>query len=287
MWRNLSLLAGLVPGGIVAGAMLIARRRAKRLGARPPMRDKLLRPAGFSLNEQLFDLWGQIVFWLALASFIAPLADNAFAASDSIGFATRIGYLLVFGVLAGLCSVVVLRKLKRIKAVRQGLLGELAMGELLQVLLRDGFRVFHDIPGDGKWNVDHIVVGPTGVFAIETKARTKRPGPHGEADYRAAFDGQSIVFPGFADQRPVEQAKRNAKWVANWLSQATGHPVAVQAVVALPGWMVDRDIRGCGVMVLSGKEVASFIKSGKPQLSEATISRIAYQIEQKCRDVQF
>ena len=56
--------------------------------------------------------------------------------------------------------------------------GERLVGETINWLMKDGFDVFHDYPIDpnGKsGNIDHIVVGPNGVFAIETKAvRTNR-----------------------------------------------------------------------------------------------------------------
>ena len=39
--------------------------------------------------------------------------------------------------------------------------------------MRDGFAVFHDVPGDKAFNVDHVVIGPQGVFAVETKGRGK------------------------------------------------------------------------------------------------------------------
>ena len=43
------------------------------------------------------------------------------------------------------------------------------MGQELERLYQEGFFVFHDWDS-GKGNVDHFVVGPKGVFAVETKA---------------------------------------------------------------------------------------------------------------------
>lgn len=37
-----------------------------------------------------------------------------------------------------------------------------------------GNRSFHDFPAGKDWNIDHVAVGPGGVFAIETKTRSKR-----------------------------------------------------------------------------------------------------------------
>jgi hypothetical protein len=175
---------------------------------------------------------------------------------------------------------------RRIRSHRMGLLGEQAVAEQLQRLLPLGYQIFHDVPGDGKWNIDHVVVGPAGVFVIETKYRTKRPGKAGERDHEAVFDGNKIQFPSGYDAEAPEQASRNARWLANMLTKATGERVMVQPVVALPGWWVtlksDADVK-----VLSGKQVSGFIAKEPAQLSDKFIQQISYQLEQRCRDVEF
>ena len=50
---------------------------------------------------------------------------------------------------------------------RLGLEAEMAVGQELNQLLRHGYWVFHDLPAD-KFNIDHVVVGRNGVFAVET-----------------------------------------------------------------------------------------------------------------------
>jgi hypothetical protein len=146
--------------------------------------------------------------------------------------------------------------------------------------------VFHDVPGDGKWNIDHVVVGSAGVFAIETKSKTKRPGKKDERDHEAVFDGKAIHFPWGYDTEALEQARRNATWLANTLSKATGERVTAQPIVALPGWFVTLKAKS-DVKVLNGKQVPGFIARGPAKLSPKVIQQIAYQLEQRCRDVEF
>jgi hypothetical protein len=52
----------------------------------------------------------------------------------------------------------------------RGAAGEEQVGRLLDELAGDGWRVIHDA-SFGHGNVDHIVLGIAGVFAIETKSR--------------------------------------------------------------------------------------------------------------------
>jgi hypothetical protein len=57
---------------------------------------------------------------------------------------------------------------------RRGAHGERRTARLLDRLTRDGFVVFHDlaVPGNTSANVDHLVIGPSGVFVIDSKQWT-------------------------------------------------------------------------------------------------------------------
>lgn len=52
----------------------------------------------------------------------------------------------------------------------QGAEGEEVVGKILESLVEDGWHVIHDVCF-GHGNIDHIVVGPGGIFTIETKSR--------------------------------------------------------------------------------------------------------------------
>src|SRR3546814_10876601 len=64
------------------------------------------------------------------------------------------------------------------KAWQAGYLGELATAQALNNLTAQGCLVFHDLP-TGRANIDHIVVAPKAVFAVETKWRSKGSGKAG------------------------------------------------------------------------------------------------------------
>lgn len=52
----------------------------------------------------------------------------------------------------------------------QGAEGEEVVGKVLEGLAEDGWCVIHDVCF-GRGNIDHVVVGPGGIFTIETKSR--------------------------------------------------------------------------------------------------------------------
>ena len=57
---------------------------------------------------------------------------------------------------------------------QRGAAGERRTARLLDQLSRHGYVVFHDlaVPGNTRGNVDHLVIGPSGVFVIDSKQWT-------------------------------------------------------------------------------------------------------------------
>jgi hypothetical protein len=286
MRQEFIILAGGIPASVLVAAVTFDRFNRKRRGERLPVSDKLLRPAGHSLQihiEKLTDDYIMLILAAVLCS-LASVGALGFPPPDATGRSVWLG---VGATGAGVCSVMAWRKRTRIRYARLGLIGEQAMAEYLAVLASKGCRLFHDVPVDRE-NIDHVVVGPPGVFAIETKFWSKRPGTFNEAKHEAVFDGNTIRFPWGKTDRPLNQARRNKRWLEKFLSESTGERVAVQPIVALPGWWVSVTVKtDSGVWVLSGKQVAGRITSEPPKFSPKTIQQIAHQLEQKCRDVEF
>jgi hypothetical protein len=65
------------------------------------------------------------------------------------------------------------RPSEQVAAWQRGAQGERRTARLLDRLVRDGYVIFHDlaVPDSGA-NVDHLVIGPSGVFVIDSKQWT-------------------------------------------------------------------------------------------------------------------
>ncbi len=175
--------------------------------------------------------------------------------------------------------------LNRRRRYRLGYEGEIAVGQELNQLMRDGYYVYHDFFVD-KFNIDHIVVGSSGVFAVETKARSKPTSAGPAPDYKVKYDGKSLHFPNGTDVRSIEQAKRQAEWLSKWLQSAIGERVWVRPLLALPGWFVERTASG-GVPVINPKNFRSIAGPVDGNiLSQSMVSRIVHQLERECRDIE-
>ena len=177
--------------------------------------------------------------------------------------------------------------INRRRDYRLGFAGERAVAEELNQLMLDGCRVFHDVPMEPYGNIDHVLVAPTGIYAVETKARRKRKMSAGKRDHEVVFDGKILQFPGATDSRSLDQARQQADWLRVFLSGAVGEPVKVQAIVTLPGWFVTSRVKA-DIKVLNPKGIRAAVVDGRlPTLPKQLNERVAYQLDQKCRDVDF
>lgn len=180
--------------------------------------------------------------------------------------------------------LVKLLKLRRKRRILQlEYQSELAVGQALNQLAQDGKYVYHDFPAD-KFNINHIVVGPEGMFTVGSIARSKPARSNNRQDASTVvYDGKMLNFPNEDNYKIIEQAEWQASWLSEWISRAIGEPVAARAVVALPDWFVKRTSAE-GISVVNPNQFPSLFKHIKPRpLSAENIARIVDQIERKCR----
>jgi len=275
---------------------LIHWRKRQRTDRRPfPDNLKLLRGPGETQRRVLARLdenfVEQFFFAMAVPAGVAALLlwmTTHLAGSWQVAgiAATMAGFLAVLL----LAARYLVRKIQESSNRYLGFFGERVVAEALEPLKAQGFRVFHDVPcGDARapFNIDHVVVGPNGVFAIETKTRRKGRARGGFAEHEIIFDGQVLAYPWGEDRHGLEQAQRQAKWLGDWLAQLLGQWPPVNPILTFPGWMIIR--RGAGpVNVLNPKEIlTALLPHGVPALSPSQIDLIARQLDARCRDVEY
>jgi hypothetical protein len=261
------------------------RSRQRRL--KHPFTKFLLRPPGESLRlriEELDDVLNERLFQLILLGVITAIALRTFWSLTPVVIAVTVLFFAASAVIA-------FQLRKSIKLRRDcylGFLGERAVGEELSQLLAAGWRVFHDVefqarPGGKPFNVDHVVVGLGGVFAIETKTRWKQLGGPQNV---VVFDGTVLHFPWGAEDFGLRNAADRGAHLGQWLSGALNQSVPVQPVLALPGWSVTRKARG-STIVVSGGEIAGYFRNLEKgqKLDAQTVAAICGLLDQKCRDV--
>ena len=121
----------------------------------------------------------------------------------------------------------------------------------------------------------------------------RRKGGGGEAkatkasdDHVARYDGHAIRLAGGPPWlEPIEQASALARWLERFLAEAAAENVAVQPIVVLPGWWVERRGRAV-VRVVNPGEIRGALDRRKA-LDDQQLRRVCHQLERLCRDVGF
>jgi hypothetical protein len=135
---------------------------------------------------------------------------------------------------------------KEIRQLHQGMRGERIVGQMLEDLRPLGCKVYHDICEDG-FNIDHVIIGPYGVFSVETKAPSK---PEGNAV--VTFDGETVTVGGYEpDRDPIVQARASASRVRKILRETSGVEPRVTPVVLYVNWFVENYVRNADVIVMN------------------------------------
>ena len=197
-----------------------------------------------------------------------------FIALGAFGTALVLGsHLLLFAglfVVSLLLTVVFWWKgLRRVESFFKGARGEEHVAGLLAGLPA-GYHVFHDFAAGG-YHVDHVVVGPTGIFSVETKS------------WRGAVtvEENEILLNGrLPDRAPLAQATREAAAVQAALRRAGWTAGDVKPVVCFASNTFADAQRTIGqVMVLNAAGTAAWIEEQPKVLTAGDVERVAQLME--------
>lgn len=280
------LLGCFVPFFGLVVVIFVWRWRIDRRNERLPFGDKLLRPPGESLRkrvEELDDKLNDAIFFALATPLVFAVVLLTLAKRPS-------AFYLILLVIGAGAFIWLARRFIRVvnerRACLLGFHGERAVAEELNQLMLYGCRVFHDVPMEPYGNIDHVVVAPSGVYAVETKTRRKRKAPAGaQRDHEVTYDGKALHFPHGSDFHALEQARHQADRLRVHLTKAVGEPVRVIPILTLPGWMI-ASRANTEIKVLNPKLIRHAVVSNDPAaLSPQLMQRIAHQLDQKCRDV--
>jgi hypothetical protein len=291
-----------------ASYILEAWKKVSRIGKRSPLKGyKFWRNPGESLSEQIDDCIAEIMTFL-VAIPISILAYTPFYYSQFFalikGTPVGLNFYLAVTVNGALVVFIILRIVQTWSKKHNyllGLDGEIFVGQQLNHLMLLGCRVFHDFGTAKQGNIDHIVVSPAGVFAIETKGKYKPDKKRGKADAKVIYDGKKLKFSDVVEtDQPIQQAKELAITLSKELSGSIGKKIPVTPVVALPGWWVELKAPLSDVKIYNGKLVEDTglfeaekvkknfffqAKHGRASLPQDLFQAIVRRLDEKCRTV--
>jgi hypothetical protein len=144
----------------------------------------------------------------------------------------------------------------------------------LAKLARAGYRAMNgNLIPDSEEQIDHLVVGPAGVFAIDSEAWNKHL-------VVRTKNGLQLWHGPFSMKDRLEHARWESEQAAEMLSSALASPVTVRPAMAVYGPKIPWDVATIReVDVFSGPRLGKYLRrrarqGGQHPLTEAEIDRI-------------
>ena len=129
------------------------------------------------------------------------------------------------------------------------------------------WHVLHAVEiADGRTNIDHVLIGPAGVIAVNTKRHPRAKASIGE--WRVTVNGQPTDH--------LRNARHEARRASRLLSTACGHPVPVQAAIVfvdLDDFTVDQMPKD--VYITTRRSLLVWLKS-LPETTDAQTVELIY-----------
>jgi hypothetical protein len=147
----------------------------------------------------------------------------------------------------------------------KGALGEIAVGSILSRLGPE-WTVLHAVPvGSGTSDIDHVVIGPGGVFTLNTKNHARQ----------TVWVGERALLVAGQKKHHLSHARHEAARAQKRLSAAVGEPVPVTAVLVLvePKTLTIKQ-HPAGVDVVTDRRLRRWLHRHRPVLTPDQIARI-------------
>lgn len=147
----------------------------------------------------------------------------------------------------------------------QGALGEISVAGRLATL-GPGWTVLHSVPvGNGSSDIDHIIIGPGGVFTINTKNHASQP---------VWVAGRTFMVAG-QKKRHIPNALYEAGRASQLLSRAVNGPVRVRPLIAVvnPKSLTIKEAPSEAI-VLTDAQLVRWLRSRPPVLGPDMLARL-------------
>ena len=251
----------------------------KKKKYRSPVEGPLRRLPGQSIREEwnrLFDDKVMGYFFAVLGTWLLAIWQWIYwwtGSKPSPAFATVLASIVTI-----YCAYRIWRLYPEFRNLNLGEKGERRVSEVLRTLRHKDYVTFDDLLLEGV-NVDHVVVGPGGVFAVETKTYSV----FGNGIAGIAPNGELHLSGKPALKDPLKQARASAAIVSTELKRWTRCDIWVNPVVVLPGWRIDPPKVETDVVVLNEQTTAEFFKTRPEKLDSSKIREICSHLDRSAR----
>ena len=154
------------------------------------------------------------------------------------------------------------------RAWRRGAEGEEVVGGILEKLRSRGWISLHSVPvGRRGSDIDHVVIGPGGVFTINTKNHRGK---------RVSVSSRGVWVTGHW-QPYIRNSEHEADRASRILSSACGLPVQVTGVVVILAESFRRESSPEDIAILGAGELRRWLKKRSQLLDAETVASVYEQ----------
>lgn len=245
-----------------------------------PVPGQLLRQAGQSLREEFDRLCEDRLMPYVFIPFFFLLIF----AVESV---QKIGrqplspqfWLIMSILITAYSGFQIFRLRPRLRRLRQGERGERRVAEILDRIRGKGFVAYHDLQEKG-FNIDHVVVGPTGIYAIETKAWNV----FGSRTINYFGENDLVIGGKITLGRPLQGARGSARAVRLQLEEHLHERYAVKALLVFLGdWRINREAIDTDVDIITANRLENYLEWQQPELTRKEIERVCSHLERSAR----
>jgi hypothetical protein len=207
---------------------------SRTVSSTPSFADSIMRESAQRFRDELerltssqsIYLSGALVFLVLFGAAYILRAQELFEGYPSWQLWLQIGFLAFATIIAvwRLGRTILARR--QIKFVRDA---NVAVGHQLQSIATGANRVFHDVETTAGV-VDHVLVGQTGIYAVNVVAR------RGAKKGNAVLDGSDLAFADSDATVAVVDVTASTERLEKEICKLLGHKIRVRSVIAVPGW---------------------------------------------------
>ncbi|MEJ2273547.1 MAG: nuclease-related domain-containing protein [Woeseiaceae bacterium] len=209
---------------------------SRTIGSTPSFADSIMHEAAQRFRDELdrisgsqaIYLAGTLVFIVLFASAYVLQAQNLFAGYPSWQLWLQTGFLLMAALVAGWRLSRTVFAYRQVRFMRDA---NVAVGHQLQKISTGANRIFHDVRTSAGI-VDHVLVGRTGIYAINVVPR------RGRRNGSAVLKDSYLSFSDSDDRTPIVDITASTARLEKEVGQLLGHRIRVRSVIAVPGWNI-------------------------------------------------